>query len=150
MATLAGSVARVADDPIAPCFLERWSPRAFRPEPITEAELLTMSEAAWWAASSPAPSHGVSSTLGGTRRPDREDELAAQLVVHGVDDGQVLVLEADSARCPGARTVRRSWAASSRLDLAAVRVGAEGCDAAGAEGGGRAEGVFPSSGSNRP
>ena len=29
METHAGSVARVADDPIAPCFLERWSPRAF-------------------------------------------------------------------------------------------------------------------------
>ena len=52
METVAGSVARVADYPIAPCFLERWSPRAFRPEPITEAELMTMLEAARWAASS--------------------------------------------------------------------------------------------------
>ena len=33
-------------------FLERWSPRAFNPEPISEADLLTMLEAGRWAASS--------------------------------------------------------------------------------------------------
>lgn len=43
---------RTADHPIDPMFLERWSPRAFRPEPIAEADLLTMLEAARWAPSS--------------------------------------------------------------------------------------------------
>jgi nitroreductase len=43
---------RAADYPIAPFFIERWSPRAFRPEPIAETELMTMLEAARWAASS--------------------------------------------------------------------------------------------------
>lgn len=43
---------RRADHPIAPMFLERWSPRAFTAEPISEAELLTMLEAGRWAASS--------------------------------------------------------------------------------------------------
>ena len=43
---------RTADHPIDPIFLERWSPRAFTGEPIAEADLLTMFEAARWAASS--------------------------------------------------------------------------------------------------
>ncbi len=43
---------RVADYPVAPIFIERWSPRAFASEPIAEADLLTMLEAARWAASS--------------------------------------------------------------------------------------------------
>ena len=43
---------RTADYPIDPLFLERWSPRAFTAEPITEADLLTMLEAGRWAASS--------------------------------------------------------------------------------------------------
>ena len=43
---------RKADYPIDPRFLERWSPRAFTGEPIAEADLLTMLEAARWAASS--------------------------------------------------------------------------------------------------
>ncbi len=43
---------RTADHPIDPMFLERWSPRAFAPETITEADLLTMLEAARWAPSS--------------------------------------------------------------------------------------------------
>ena len=43
---------RTADYPIDPMFLERWSPRAFTGEPISETDLLTMLEAARWAASS--------------------------------------------------------------------------------------------------
>jgi nitroreductase len=43
---------RTADYPIEPMFLERWSPRAFTGEPIAEGDLLTMLEAARWAASS--------------------------------------------------------------------------------------------------
>ena len=43
---------RAADHPIDPIFLRRWSPRAFTGEPIAEADLLTMLEAARWAASS--------------------------------------------------------------------------------------------------
>lgn len=43
---------RKADHPIDGQFLERWSPRAFDGSPISEADLLTMLEAARWAASS--------------------------------------------------------------------------------------------------
>lgn len=43
---------RVADYPIDEMFLERWSPRAFNGEPISEHDLLTMLEAGRWAASS--------------------------------------------------------------------------------------------------
>src|SRR5579875_2151114 len=43
---------RTADYPIDSMFLERWSPRAFTGEPIGETDLLTMLEAARWAASS--------------------------------------------------------------------------------------------------
>ena len=43
---------RAADHPIDPMFLERWSPRAFTSEAISETDLLTMLEAARWAASS--------------------------------------------------------------------------------------------------
>ena len=44
--------ARHSDHPIDPIFLERWSPRAFTGEPIPEADLMTMLEAARWAPSS--------------------------------------------------------------------------------------------------
>lgn len=43
---------RVADHPIEPVFLDRWSPRAFTGEPIGEADLLTILEAGRWAPSS--------------------------------------------------------------------------------------------------
>ena len=43
---------RQSDYPIDPLFLERWSPRAFTGETISEADLLTMIEAGRWAASS--------------------------------------------------------------------------------------------------
>jgi nitroreductase len=43
---------RTADYPIDPLFLERWSPRAFTGEAISEHDLMTMFEAARWAASS--------------------------------------------------------------------------------------------------
>ena len=43
---------RSADYPIEPFFLERWSPRAFTGEPIPDADLHTIFEAARWAPSS--------------------------------------------------------------------------------------------------
>ena len=43
---------RKSDYPIHEMFLNRWSPRAFTGQPITQEELLTMLEAARWAASS--------------------------------------------------------------------------------------------------
>ena len=43
---------RVADHPINPSFLERWSARAFSGEAVPEAELMTIFEAARWAPSS--------------------------------------------------------------------------------------------------
>ncbi len=43
---------RTADHPIAALFLNRWSPRAFSAEAITDATLLTLLEAARWAPSS--------------------------------------------------------------------------------------------------
>lgn len=47
-----GSDVRTADRPIDPLFLDRWSPRAMSGEPLDEAELLTLFEAARWAPSS--------------------------------------------------------------------------------------------------
>lgn len=49
---LRGSEVRRADHPIDTLFLDRWSPRAMTGEPIDEAELLTLFEAARWAPSS--------------------------------------------------------------------------------------------------
>ena len=43
---------RTADYPVEPLFLERWSPRAYTGEPIPEAVLHTIFEAARWAPSS--------------------------------------------------------------------------------------------------
>jgi nitroreductase len=42
---------RKADHPIEPILLRRWSPRAMSGEAITEAEMLTLFEAARWAPS---------------------------------------------------------------------------------------------------
>lgn len=42
---------RRADYPIEPIFLERWSPRAFSIEPISDADLHSVVEAARWAPS---------------------------------------------------------------------------------------------------
>ena len=42
---------RQADYPIEPSFLNRWSPRAFTNETISQAELLTILEAGRWAPS---------------------------------------------------------------------------------------------------
>lgn len=47
-----GSTVRRADHPIDPLFLDRWSPRAMSGEPIPEADLMTLFEAARWAPSS--------------------------------------------------------------------------------------------------
>lgn len=43
---------RIADHPIEPIFLNRWSPRAFTGEEISEHTLRTLFEAARWAPSS--------------------------------------------------------------------------------------------------
>jgi nitroreductase len=43
---------RQMDYPVDPVFLSRWSPRAFSPEPIDEETLMSVFEAARWAASS--------------------------------------------------------------------------------------------------
>ena len=43
---------RTADYPIDPIFLDRWSPRSFTAEPIPDADLATLFEAARWAPSS--------------------------------------------------------------------------------------------------
>ncbi|HEY8997195.1 MAG TPA: nitroreductase family protein [Edaphobacter sp.] len=43
---------RKADYPIDPMFLDRWSPRAFTGEPISQDKFFTMLEAARWAPSS--------------------------------------------------------------------------------------------------
>lgn len=43
---------RQADYPIDAAFLNRWSPRAFSPEPLDEETLMGVFEAARWAASS--------------------------------------------------------------------------------------------------
>ncbi len=43
---------RVTEYPIAPLFINRWSPRSFSGEPIDEAALLSFFEAARWAPSS--------------------------------------------------------------------------------------------------
>jgi nitroreductase len=43
---------RTADHEIDPIFLERWSPRAFTSDTISDADLLTIFEAARWAPSS--------------------------------------------------------------------------------------------------
>jgi nitroreductase len=47
-----GSSVRKADHPIDPWFLDRWSPRAMSGEPIAQADLMTLLEAARWAPSS--------------------------------------------------------------------------------------------------
>jgi len=49
---MSDSNARVADHPIDPQFINRWSPRAYANDEITEQDLLTILEAARWAPSS--------------------------------------------------------------------------------------------------
>ena len=44
--------ARTADHTIDPLFLERWSPRAFDGQPLTDDEVMSLFEAARWAPSS--------------------------------------------------------------------------------------------------
>jgi nitroreductase len=46
-----GSTARKPDHPIDSLFVDRWSPRAMSGEPISDAELFTLFEAARWAPS---------------------------------------------------------------------------------------------------
>ena len=47
-----GSTVRKADPPIEQLFLDRWSPRAMSGEPVAEADLMRLFEAARWAPSS--------------------------------------------------------------------------------------------------
>jgi nitroreductase len=47
-----GLSARKPDHPINPFFADRWSPRSFLPDPISDEDLLTIFEAARWAPSS--------------------------------------------------------------------------------------------------
>ena len=42
---------RVADTPVDPAFLDRWSPRAFSPEPLDDETVQSLFEAARWAPS---------------------------------------------------------------------------------------------------
>lgn len=49
---MAGSSSRVAEYPIDPMFLQRWSPRAFDGTKISDQDLFTIFEAARWAPSS--------------------------------------------------------------------------------------------------
>lgn len=44
-------MSRAPDHPVAPLFVDRWSPRSFSGEPIPQADLLTAFEAARWAPS---------------------------------------------------------------------------------------------------
>jgi nitroreductase len=46
------TIRRKAHHPVAPIFLERWSPRAFDASVIPDADLMTIFEAARWAPSS--------------------------------------------------------------------------------------------------
>jgi nitroreductase len=46
-----GSDKRQSEHPVDPLFLDRWSPRAMSGEPISEAQLKTLLEAARWAPS---------------------------------------------------------------------------------------------------
>ncbi len=52
MARVNGSDVRIADHPIDPLFIDRWSPRAMSAEAIPQEELLRLFEAARWAPSS--------------------------------------------------------------------------------------------------
>ena len=47
-----GSDVRTSEYAIEPLFLDRWSPRAMSGEPLSEADLFTLFEAAHWAPSS--------------------------------------------------------------------------------------------------
>ena len=44
-------MSRTPEHPILPVFTDRWSPRAFADKPVTEAQVLTLLEAARWAPS---------------------------------------------------------------------------------------------------
>src|SRR5438067_1905914 len=46
-----GDAVRKSDHPVEPLFLRRWSPRAMSGEPLSEAEILRLFEAARWAPS---------------------------------------------------------------------------------------------------
>jgi nitroreductase len=51
METMRGSDVRTADHPVDALFIDRWSPRAMSGEPIADADLRVLFEAARWAPS---------------------------------------------------------------------------------------------------
>lgn len=51
MNQIARLTARSAEHPVDPLFIDRWSPRSFDGTPLTEAQILTILEAASWAPS---------------------------------------------------------------------------------------------------
>ena len=42
---------RKAEAPVAPMFLDRWSPRSFKSDPLNERQLMSLFEASRWAPS---------------------------------------------------------------------------------------------------
>jgi len=69
---------RHSDLPVAPLFLERWSPRAFSSEPVPHETLMTLFEAARWSPScfNEQPWRFVYATSGDAR--DRMNELLVE------------------------------------------------------------------------
>ena len=62
---------RQPDYPVAPQFPARWSPRSFTDRALSEAEVMTLLEAARWAPSASTTSPGALSGRGAGRRPLR-------------------------------------------------------------------------------
>jgi nitroreductase len=70
---------RIPDHEIHPQFVERWSPRAMNGEPLSEAELMRLFEAARWApSSSNAQPWRFVYARAGTHHFDRLFELLAE------------------------------------------------------------------------
>ena len=69
---------RTADHPVAAQFLTRWSPRAFSPATVTQAQVMTLLEAARWAPS--ANNFQPGRFVWGLRGDTGFDAIAAGLV----------------------------------------------------------------------
>lgn len=72
---------RKADYPIDRIFLERWSPRAFTGEEISEQDLLTILEAARWAPSSYNSQPGRSYMHVKTRHPGKSFSVCSTSLI---------------------------------------------------------------------
>ena len=124
---------RESERDIDPLFLERWSPRAFTGEAVPQAELLTMIEAARWAASSyNSQPWRFLYALRGTAHWDRFLGLLSESNRSwAAQAGALLVLASNSVmRIPGAEREVPSHshsldagAASANFALQAVRMG---------------------------